>query len=112
MSSLLPEDLHSQLILSSLQLVLCRVAVVKRLPIRHHGADYIFWSFWVIGIILSQSETKALLKPVLEGRGQCCTITLLHMNRPNTTESAFFVFLMCSLFPENLHSELILPCPK
>ena len=25
------------------------------------------------------------------GRGQCCTITFLHMNRLNETESAIFV---------------------
>ena len=31
MCSLLPEDFHSELILSSLQLVLCHVAAVKRL---------------------------------------------------------------------------------
>ena len=37
-----------------------------------------------------------------------CTITLLHINRLNKTESAIFVSLMCSLFPKDLHSELIL----
>ena len=68
------------------------------------------------------------------GRGRCCTITLLHMNRLNIyraygyvplrfggtslgewehnrlnkTESAIFVSLMCSLPSEDLHSELIL----
>ena len=38
---LLQEVLHSELILSSLQLLLCRVVAVKRLPV-HHSADYIF----------------------------------------------------------------------
>ena len=42
MCSLLQKDRHSELILSSLQLVLCRVAAVKRLPVHHHIADYIF----------------------------------------------------------------------
>ena len=42
MSYLLPEDLYSELILSSLQLVLCCVAAVKRLSVHHHSADYIF----------------------------------------------------------------------
>ena len=37
-----PEDLHSELIVSSLQLVLCHVAAVKRLTVHHHSADYIF----------------------------------------------------------------------
>ena len=41
MCSLLPEDLHSELNLSSLQLVLCREAAVKRLPVHHHSAYYI-----------------------------------------------------------------------
>ena len=39
---------------------------------------------------------------------QCCTITLLQMNRLNKTVSAIFVSLVCSLLPEELHSELIL----
>ena len=54
MCSLLPEDLHVELILSSLQLVLCRVAAVKRLAVHHHSVDYLFsgplgslCSFWV-----------------------------------------------------------------
>ena len=42
MCSLLSEDLHSELILASLQLVLCLVAAVKRVPVWHHNADYIF----------------------------------------------------------------------
>ena len=40
--SLFPEDLYSQLILSSLQLVLCRVAAVKRLPVHHRSAENIY----------------------------------------------------------------------
>ena len=42
------------------------------------------------------------------GRGQCCSITLLHMNRINKTESANFASLVCSLLPEDLHSEYFL----
>ena len=42
MYSLLPKDLLSELILSSLQLVLCHMAAVKCLPVHHHSADYIF----------------------------------------------------------------------
>ena len=44
--------------------------------------------------------------PMVGGRGQCCTNTLLHMNRLNKTESAIFVSLMCSLFPEDLIQNL------
>ena len=40
------------------------------------------------------------------GRGQHCINTLLHINRLYKTESAIFVSLMCSLLPEDLHSEL------
>ena len=36
------KDLHSELLLSSLQLVLCSVVAVKGLPVHHHSADYIF----------------------------------------------------------------------
>ena len=34
-------------------------------------------------------------------------LTLLHINRRYKTESAIFVSLMCSLLPEDLHSEHI-----
>ena len=33
----------------------------------------------------------------------------MNMNSLNKTESAFFVSLMCSLLPEDFHSELNLP---
>ena len=62
----------------------------------------IFWSFGVIGFILSRFENRVPLKP-----GQCCAIILLHMNRLNKNESAIFVSLMRSLLPKDLHSELI-----
>ena len=59
-------------------------------------------------LILSQFENIVPPKPVLRGmgggRGRCCTIKLLHMNRLNKTEPAIFVSLMCSLLPEDLHS--------
>ena len=45
---LLQENLDTDLILFSLQLVLFRVAAVTRLPVRHHNADYIAWSFEII----------------------------------------------------------------
>ena len=35
-----------------------------------------------------------------------CTITLLHMNRLNKTESVIFVSMVCSLLPEDLQSDL------
>ena len=35
------------------------------LPIQHHSADYICWSFGIIGLILNQFENRVPLKPVL-----------------------------------------------
>ena len=48
MRSFLQDDLYSELIISLLQLVLCCVAAVKRLPVDHHSADDIFCSFGII----------------------------------------------------------------
>ena len=51
----------------------------KRLPVHHYNAGYIFCSFGIIGLILSQFENRVLLKPVLEGLGNvaalhyCCS---------------------------------------
>ena len=47
------------------------MAAVKRLPVHHHSADYIFSGpFGIIGFILSQFENRVSLKPVLgEGEG-------------------------------------------
>ena len=72
--SLLPKDLHSELILSSLQLMLCRVAAVKRLPVYHHSADYIFWSFGIVGLILCRFEDSSA-EAGARGLGQRRTIT-------------------------------------
>ena len=71
--SLLPEDLHSELILSSSHLALCR------LPVQHHSEYYILLSFGIIGLILCKFENRVPLKPVLGCSGQCSTITLLHI---------------------------------
>ena len=35
----------------SLQLAMCRVAAVKRLPILHHSADYLFFITFPFGVI-------------------------------------------------------------
>ena len=43
---------------TSLQLVECRVAAVKRLPVLHHSADYIFISFGIIEPILVALKFK------------------------------------------------------
>ena len=67
MRSLLPKELYSELIISSLQLVLCRVVGIKRLPVHHNTSDSIFWSFGITGLILSRFDKRVPLKPVLGG---------------------------------------------
>ena len=47
---LLPWDLTIQN-LFPLQMVLCRMAAVKRLPVHHHSVNYIFLSFGIIEFI-------------------------------------------------------------
>ena len=59
MFSMLPEDLYSEHILSSLQLLLCSVAAVKSVPVHHYSAENIFWSLGINGLILSQLEKKS-----------------------------------------------------
>ena len=66
MCSFIPEDLHSEHILSSLQLGLFRVAVVKRLRVHHHSADYIYSGpLGSLGSFFSQFGNSVPLKPVL-----------------------------------------------
>ena len=73
---MLPENLKSERILISLQLMLCRKAAVKCLHVYHLSADYIFSGpFGIIGLILNQFENKAPLKPVLGVVGR---VALLH----------------------------------
>ena len=43
-----------------------RVAAVKRSPVHHHSADYIFWFFGIIELILI-IKNRVLLKLVLVG---------------------------------------------
>ena len=60
---LLPKALHSELILSSLQLMLCRVAAVKRPSyIIIVQIIYFLVHFDIIGLILSQFENSVPLK--------------------------------------------------
>ena len=61
-------------------------------------------SFGILGLILSRFENTVPLKPVL-GAG---SVASLHNCRLNKTEFAIFVSLMCSLLPEDHHTELIL----
>ena len=88
MCSLLPEASYSELILSSLHLGLCLVAAVKRLPVHHHNADYIFWSFGIIRLILSHFENGVPLKTVLGAW------VVLHHHITAHIQSAVFVSLM------------------
>ena len=73
--SLFPEYLRSELILCSLQMMLYRVAALKRLLVHHDSADCIFLVFCDFWLILSQFENRVPLKPVLGGVG---SVALLH----------------------------------
>ena len=55
----------------------------------------------IIGLIRSQFESGVPLGARGGGgRGQCYTITLLHMNGLDKTECPIFVSLMCFLLSE------------
>ena len=82
MTFLLPDDFHSEVILSSLQPVLCREAAVNHLPVHHYCAEYIFSDLLES---LGSAEAAA-------GDGQLCTIILLHIKRLNKP-SLLFSFL-------------------
>ena len=110
--SLLLEDLQTELIFIFTELVLCHVAAVKRLPVYQYSADYIFRSFGIIGLNLCQFENSVRMKSALgEGEGGAWAV-LPHFitahEQTHKTVSAIFVSLMCSLLPEDLHSELII----
>ena len=79
MCSLHPEDLHSDLISSSLQLVLFRVAAVHHLPVHRHSADYIFSrDLGITEPILSQFENSFPLEPLLRGVGSVAPVHTAH----------------------------------
>ena len=87
--------------------MLCRVAHVKCLPVRHDSADYIFWSFGIIEFIYDHFENRVLLKPMLE-----CVAGVAHFRtclytRLNTTESTIFTYLVYSLLPKDLIIQIL-----
>ena len=47
--------------------VKCGVATLKRLPMLHHGAYYIFWSFGITELMLVCLEYTILLNSTLGG---------------------------------------------
>ena len=109
MCSFFPENLHSELILSSLQLVLYRLAAEKRLPVWHHSEGYIFSGpFGIIWLILSQFEKRSPLKPVLGGAWTVLHQFITAHEQTKKTEHAIFFPLLCFLSPEDLNSEFIL----
>ena len=69
MRPLLPKDLTNQnLSALQVQLVLCRVAAVKRPTVHHHSADYIFSDpFGSNELIFSPLKNSVPLKLVLGG---------------------------------------------
>ena len=85
------------------------MAAVKRLPVHHHSADYVFSVFWIIGLILSPFENRVPLKPVLGGGGGGAVLhhyIKVH-EQTQLKRSLPFSFLLRSLRPKDLLSELI-----
>ena len=62
--------------------MLCSKAAVNSLPVHNNIADYIFWSFGIIGFIWSYFENRKLVRPVL-GAWPVLYIVLLVMYRLN-----------------------------
>ena len=56
----------------------CRVAALKSLPVLHHNADYIFWSFGIIEIMLVCFEYTILFKPALGGVRDVALFSISH----------------------------------
>ena len=78
--------------LSPLQLLLCCVAAVKRLPVHHYSAYYIFWSFGIIEFIYNNFEkNRVLLNPMLGGVADDAYFST--GQELNKTESATFINL-------------------
>ena len=73
----------------------------KRLPVHHHSADYIFWSFGIIEFIFSHLKIEFRLSWCL-GAWAVLNISLLVMNRINKTEFAIFISLILPLPPNGL----------
>ena len=76
----LPENIQSELVLSSLQLVLCRVEAVSVSPYIILMQIIHFWSFGITGLILSQFENRVPLKPVLWGLGGIAPLIFVFFN--------------------------------
>ena len=50
----------------------------KKSPVNHYSADYIFWSFGIIGLNLRYFENRVMLKPVLGGMVRIAHFILGH----------------------------------
>ena len=75
--------------------MLCRVAAVKRLPVHHHSADYIPWSFRITEFNLSYYENRVLFKPMV---GDVASVVNLITGHEQTqlNRGCYFHFLWCS----------------
>ena len=58
--------------------VKCRVAALKRLPVLHHRADHIYWSFGIIELMPVCFEYTVVLKPALEGVRDVALFSIRH----------------------------------
>ena len=67
MYSVLPKALTIQNLFIFTAADVLRVAAVKCLPLHHHSADDIFWSFGITEVIFSHFENRVSLRPMLGG---------------------------------------------
>ena len=58
--------------------VKCCVVDLKSLPLLHHSADYIFWSFGIIELMLVCFEYTILLKQALGGMKDVALFSISH----------------------------------
>ena len=71
------------------------MAVVKRLPVHHHRADYIFWSFGINEFI--QSHLKKLSLAKADAKGRACLSRFI-TGHEQTRLNHVLYFLFFSLF--------------
>ena len=94
MYSLFPKAIFFTFILLYCSWCKCRVAAVKRLPVLHHSADYIFNSFGITGpIVVSFKWSSAHV--YAKERKQCCK---LHYCLSRVSIKQRLPFSICNVF--------------
>ena len=84
------------------------MAVVERLPVLHHSADYIFISFRIVGPIVVSLKMAfcSCTLYTLEGVSSIANLLLMYyyvlllMKKLNKTDTPILFSVVCSLFPK------------